>query len=217
MLPATIFIGATLPLSVRVLARDESEATVGTARIYAWNTDRRHHRCDPRRIRAHSGPRIRRIDPDRGRRQFRFLALWAAGCVARPRPDPGRHRVRRYRRGACALHADPAPGGGVEFRIQRDLSGPATGVVLRRRALLHSDAARCGHRTTTCAPTACLKPPVSVRGTSTSLDTQKWLTALPVAARPDTRNMLVVGFGGGIALEGVPTFGAKRRRNRART
>ena len=36
------------------------------------------------------------------------------------------------------------------------------------------------------------------------MDTGKWLTALPVAARPDTRNMLVVGFGGGVALEGVP-------------
>ena len=38
MLPATIFIGATLPLAVRILAKDETEATVSTARIYSWNT-----------------------------------------------------------------------------------------------------------------------------------------------------------------------------------
>ena len=38
MLPATIFIGATFPLAVRILARDEHEASKGTARIYTWNT-----------------------------------------------------------------------------------------------------------------------------------------------------------------------------------
>ncbi|MEE8237035.1 MAG: fused MFS/spermidine synthase, partial [Gammaproteobacteria bacterium] len=38
MLPATIFIGATFPLAVRILARDEREASAGTARVYTWNT-----------------------------------------------------------------------------------------------------------------------------------------------------------------------------------
>jgi predicted membrane-bound spermidine synthase len=38
LLPATFFIGATFPLAVRILARDESEAGASTARIYAWNT-----------------------------------------------------------------------------------------------------------------------------------------------------------------------------------
>ena len=38
MLPATIFIGATFPLAVRILVRDEREASAGAARIYAWNT-----------------------------------------------------------------------------------------------------------------------------------------------------------------------------------
>ena len=33
---------------------------------------------------------------------------------------------------------------------------------------------------------------------------QKWLTALPVVARPDARDVLIVGFGGGVAIEGVP-------------
>jgi tetratricopeptide (TPR) repeat protein len=34
--------------------------------------------------------------------------------------------------------------------------------------------------------------------------TVRWLTALPVMARPETRSMLVVGFGGGMLLELVP-------------
>ena len=145
MLPATIFIGATLPLSVRVLARDESEATVGTARIYAWNT-----------VGAIIGAILAGfvLIPGLGfEGSIRIavgvnfaLALWAAGCVARPRPIPGRHRVRRYRRGACALQSGPATGGGGKLRIQLGLSSPATGTVLRRRALLHSDAARLGHQ-----------------------------------------------------------------------
>jgi len=32
---------------------------------------------------------------------------------------------------------------------------------------------------------------------------QKWLSGLPALARPEARSMLIIGFGGGIALEGV--------------
>ena len=99
MLPATIFIGATLPLAVRVLARDETEATAataatagtagtaGTARIYAWNT-----------VGAIIGsilagfvliPRFGFEGSIRIAVAANFvLALWAAACVARPRPIP---------------------------------------------------------------------------------------------------------------------------------
>ena len=45
---------------------------------------------------------------------------------------------------------------------------------------------------------------IGAKGTAPYQDPEKWLTALPVAARPDTKNMLVIGFGGGVALEGVP-------------
>ena len=87
MLPATIFIGATLPLSIRVLARDETEATAGTARIYAWNT-----------VGAIAGSILAGfvLIPGLGfEGSIRLavgvnfvLALWAASCVARPRPIP---------------------------------------------------------------------------------------------------------------------------------
>jgi len=33
---------------------------------------------------------------------------------------------------------------------------------------------------------------------------QKWLTGLPTLARPEANSMLIVGYGGGVALEGVP-------------
>jgi predicted membrane-bound spermidine synthase len=38
LLPATLFIGATFPLAVRMLANDEKDAPAATARVYAWNT-----------------------------------------------------------------------------------------------------------------------------------------------------------------------------------
>ena len=47
---------------------------------------------------------------------------------------------------------------------------------------------------------------VAVRGAPPALSSQAWLTALPVAARPEARSLLVIGFGGGVAVEGVPSF-----------
>ena len=38
LLPATFFIGATFPFAVRILSRDESEASIASARVYSWNT-----------------------------------------------------------------------------------------------------------------------------------------------------------------------------------
>ena len=38
MLPATLFIGATFPLAVRILALNEQDAANASARVYAWNT-----------------------------------------------------------------------------------------------------------------------------------------------------------------------------------
>ena len=43
-----------------------------------------------------------------------------------------------------------------------------------------------------------------------------WLTALPVLARPEARTLLVVGLGGGMALEVVPRVDRADRRDRAR-
>lgn len=38
LLPATLFIGATFPLAVRILSRDETDAANASARVYSWNT-----------------------------------------------------------------------------------------------------------------------------------------------------------------------------------
>ena len=202
MLPATIFIGATLPLAVRVLARDESEATASTARIYAWNT-----------AGAIVGSILAgfAIIPGLGfEGSIRlavgvnfFLAFWAAACVARPRPIP----VGIACAGIAAVLAIYSPP-----RPQAVLASPGFDVgypspprelyyaVGRSSTVMLLASGNHYYLRTNGLPEAS----VAVRGSPPSIDTQKWLTALPVAARPDIRDMLVVGFGGGGALEGVP-------------
>ena len=43
-------------------------------------------------------------------------------------------------------------------------------------------------------------------GTPPLLNDQHWLTALPALARPEARSMMVIGLGGGVSLEPVPTW-----------
>ena len=202
MLPATIFIGATLPLSVRVLARDESQATVGTARIYAWNT-----------VGAIIGAILAGfvLIPGLGfEGSIRIavgvnfiLALWAATCVARPRLVP----VGVACIGIALVLAvyTPARPQAVVTSSGFNLAYPAPPrelyyAVGRSSTVMLLASGASYYLRTNGLPEAS----VSVSGRPPLLDSQKWLTALPVAARPDTRNMLVVGFGGGVALEGVP-------------
>ena len=202
MLPATIFIGATLPLAIRVLARDGSEATASTARIYAWNT-----------VGAIIGATLAAfvLIPGLGfEGSIRvavginfLLALWAAGCVARPRPIP----VGIACAGIAAVLAvyTPARPQAVVSSSGFGLSYPTPprelyyGVGRSSTVMLLASGTYYYLRTNGLPEAS-----VSVRGSPPRLDTQQWLTALAVIARPDIRDMLVVGFGGGVALEGVP-------------
>ena len=204
MLPATIFIGATLPLSVRVLARGESEAAASAARVYAWNT-----------VGAIAGAILAgfALIPGLGfEGSIRvavgvnfFLAFWAAACVARPRPAP----VAIACIGIAAVLAAYSPDRPRAVVSSSGFgSGPAYDspprelyfAVGRSATVMAVASGRYYYLRTNGLPEAS----IPVRGSPPILDTQKWLTALTVAARPDIRDMLVVGFGGGVALEGVP-------------
>ena len=202
MLPATIFIGATLPLSVRVLARDESQATTSTARIYAWNT-----------VGAIIGailagffliPGLGFEGSIRVAVAVNFaLALWAAVCVARPKPVP----VGLACVGIAAVLVAYNPS-----RPQAVVS--STGFVLgyltepeeiyygvgRSSTVMLLSEGGYYYVRTNGLPEAS----IAVRGAPPVQDPEKWLTALAVTARPDIEDMLVVGFGGGVVLEGVP-------------
>ena len=202
MLPATVFIGATLPLSVRVLARDETEATAGTARVYAWNT-----------VGAIVGailagfvliPRFGFEGSIRIAVAANFcLALWAASCVARPRPVPVGTAAAGLA-AALAIYSPSRPQAVVASSgFDVNYPGPQREIfyaVGRSSTVMTVASGTHYYLRTNGLPEASVK----ARGVPPTIDTQQWLTALPVVARPDTRDMLVVGFGGGVALEGVP-------------
>jgi len=202
MLPATIFIGATFPLAVRLLARDEREASTSTARIYAWNT---------------TGAILGAIlagfylIPTLG---FEgsiklavminlIMALWTIAFVIPPKLI--------YASVAASILLLVGliyqPG-----RPQAVISNTAFGVALgtnieeiyfavgKSSTVLLNESAGSFDLRTNGLPEAS----ILVRGAPPLRHSQQWLTALPVAARPDTKSMLVIGFGGGVALEGVP-------------
>ena len=131
------------------------------------------------------------------------LALWAAACVARPKPIP----VGIACAGIAAVVAiyNPARPQAVFATPGFDVAYPSPPrelyyAVGRSSTVMLLASGNHYYLRTNGLPEAS----VAVRGSPPSIDTQKWLTALPVAARPDIRDMLVVGVGGGVALEGVP-------------
>ncbi len=202
MLPATIFIGATFPLAVRILARDEREASAGTARVYTWNT-----------IGAIAGAILAGffLIPGLGfEGAIRFavsvnlaLALWAIAFVAAP---------KRIYTGAVTAgllltlifyHPDRpqavVASTGFELSYSSEPEELFYGVGRSSTVTLLGEGAYYYLRTNGLPEAS-----IAARGSPPIQDPEKWLTALPVAARPDTESMLVIGFGGGVALEGVP-------------
>ena len=202
MLPATIFIGATLPLAVRILAEIPSQASEATAKIYAWNT---------------TGAILGAIAAGfyiipalgfGGSLKLGVLinfalALWAMNVLTGPR----RLLVAVTSIMALLVLVVYQPGrpeaviANTAFPILE--SGQAEELyfaVGRSSTVLLTESSGAFALRTNGLPEAS----VPIRGAPPVRHTQHWLTALPVAARPDTKDMLVIGLGGGVALEGVP-------------
>lgn len=202
MLPATIFIGATLPLAVRILAKDETEATVSTARIYSWNT-----------IGAIVGAILAGfyLIPSlgfEGTIQFAVatnlaLALWAAAVITKPKPVyVGVTAVLLVT--AILAYSPSRPQAVVSSTgfILQYLNNPREiyyGVGRSATVLMMAEDGYYYLRTNGLPEAS-----IAVKGAPPVQDPEKWMTALAVTARPNTEDMLVIGFGGGVALEGVP-------------
>jgi len=202
MLPATIFIGATLPLAVRILARDATEATSSTARVYSWNT-----------VGAIIGAILAGfyLIPGLGfEGTIKFaisinlgLALWAAAVIAKPKPVfVGATAIGLI---ATILAYNPSRPQAVVSStgfILAYLTDPREiyyGVGRSSTVMLVEDGGYYYLRTNGLPEASIL-----AKGGPPAQDAEKWLTALAVTARPNTEDMLVIGFGGGVALEGVP-------------
>jgi spermidine synthase len=202
MVPATLFIGATFPLAVRILARDEREASAVTARVYAWNT-----------VGAIGGAILAGfwLVPGLGFEGTLKLAvcvnlglaLISLACLVQPRwVALGAVALALL---CVALLYHPARPQALIARTSFgvDLGEPLGQVfyaVGRSSTVVVQEVAGGYYLLTNGLPEAKIAAP----GRPPDQDVQKWLTALAVVARPDIGSMLVIGYGGGVALEGVP-------------
>lgn len=200
LLPATIFIGATFPLAVRILARDKADAAPASARVYSWNT--------VGAILGATAAAFFLIPLLKYEGSIKFavvlnaaLAFLAALCLSRQR------RVQivfslvftlglliwyQPKMPEDILRSSPVfaqPGGEIRFY---EVGRSATVLVIEENGYLNLRTNGLPEAST------------STKGSPPYIHNQRMLSTVPVLARPDTENMLIVGLGAGVALEGVP-------------
>lgn len=201
LLPITLCIGATFPFAVRVLAGRPEQATRATARVYAWNT--------MGAIAGALGAGFVLL-PALGFEGTLTvgvaisLGLAAAGCLAgSPTRIP---LLGAAALGAVLLAVIPprtpwrlltASMLGQRLDERRDILFSAVG---RSATVLVSEWSGVYRLSTNGLPEASIE---SV-GTVPQNSIEHWLAALPAWVRPEGRELLVVGLGGGQALEFVP-------------
>ncbi|HPF28354.1 MAG TPA: fused MFS/spermidine synthase, partial [Steroidobacteraceae bacterium] len=200
LLPMTICIGATYPLAVRILATTANDAAPASARVYAWNT-----------VGAILGslaagfwliPALRyegaiRLAVIVGA-LLGVLALW---LLVRPRRViAGLGTVAAAL--VVVLFQPRSPTKLlVTSPLQIDSSGKVLFYDVGRSAsviVLEQDGGLAMR--TNGLPEALMEMP----GSLPRFSGEFWLSPITSFARPDAQSMLIVGYGGGVVVEGVP-------------
>jgi len=200
LLPMTLAIGMTYPLAVRILARDTDDAAPASARVYAWNT--------VGAIVGSLGAGFVLIPMLRyeGAIRIAVYASAALGIAAVWSLQPAKRIYAGVATvvvlACCALFVPQAPMQllrtsplNIDSRgrvLYYDIGRSASVVVLAQDGGL---ALR-----TNGLPEALMDTPGSVPRFSG----EYWLSPLAVIARPNAEDMLIVGYGGGVVIEGVP-------------
>lgn len=202
LLPGALCVGATFPFAVRLFARHELEAGPAAARVYAWNT-----------IGAISGALASgfllltslgfagTLALAAGINLF--LALATAGLT---RPAL---RIAAGVAAAClavlAIRPPETPWDLLRFSGSKSSESEDEiayyGVGRSSTVLLFENSK--GWRLTTNG-----QPESSVFRPSPAPErfvTARWLGMLPVLLRPNARSMLIIGLGGGLSIEAVPS------------
>ncbi len=200
LFPLAFAIGLTYPLAVRVLARGVADAAAASARVYAWNT-----------VGAILGalaggfvivPALRY----EGAVQLAVvascvLAVAAAFALIRPARWFG---IPVLAAGIAAtvlfrpvvpealLRYSPLPVSGQGDLLYYDVGRSAAVIVLRQ-----------GNQLTVRA-NGLPEASIDTAGSIPQLYVEAWMAPLAVLARPQTADMLIVGFGGGRVVEAVP-------------
>ncbi len=201
LLPGALFIGATFPFAVRLLAGGASQAGRASARVYAWNT-----------LGAIGGAVATGFLLLPG---LRFAGTAAAAVAASlvlalVAALGGRPRSRVLAAGALAglvLLVTLPPK--TPWRVLRTspFSGePWPGEVAfygvgRSSTVLLLDRGGEWRLTTNGLPESVVQGPGGRIG---RLGIARWLALLPVVSRPQASSYLIIGLGGGVTLEAVP-------------
>ena len=200
LLPATCCIGATFPFAVRILSRQPADASRAAARVYAWSTlgaisgavlagfifiPMLEHAGTARLAVAlnlilAAAAALLRPEPI-GRRTVTWAAVGAVVVAIAPFPEPWRLL------GSSPLAAIPPAGRVVHLGVGHTAS------ILVAESGAYFDLRSNG----------LTEAGIAMRGSRPGAEPGRWLGALPSIARPEAKNALVVGFGGGVAVSGV--------------
>lgn len=204
LLPATLFIGASYPFAVRILALGEADAASSAARVYSWNT-----------VGAIIGATLAAffLIPAlkyEGAVKFAVLMNLALAVAASFIIEADNNKHRLVLRGAT-LFAFLAVALGYRPAVPEEIlrtspvfaqqAGELRYYEVGRSAtvIIIEDAGFFNIRTNGLPEAS-----TNLKGAPPYKHNQRLLSALPVLARPDIEDMLVVGFGAGATLEGVP-------------
>jgi len=201
LLPTTLCVGATFPFAVRVLAAGPQQAAAATARTYAWNT--------VGAIAGSLGAGFFLLPAlgFEGTMSLAIAANLALALSAALLPSPRRWWVALPAAMAAVLlvavplappwrllSSSPMdPWQARDSRIEHHAVGRTTTVMLLER----------GGRfqlTTGGLPESWIYP----KGMLPQVGVAHWLGALPALLRPETRDLLVIGLGGGAMIELAP-------------
>ena len=200
LLPATLFIGATFPLAVRILAIEKADAAASSARVYSWNT--------VGAIVGATAAAFFIIPALKYEGAIKFAVLLNVSLALAATTLLGRQTkaliagVSVFLIGLFVLYQPQMPEAilrsspvfaqpGVEIRYY-EVGRSATVLVIEKDGFFNLRTNGLPEAST------------NLRGAPPDLHNQRLLSTVPVLARPDVETMLIVGLGAGAALEGVP-------------
>jgi spermidine synthase len=203
LLPAALCIGATFPFAVRVLAQREADAGPESARALAWNT--------LGAIAGAVGAGFFLI-PALGYAGVLTLAVVTNFALAFAVKIPGRSKLLRVASIAAAASACLAllppepPWNLLRTSVLPGELGPGRtvhyGVGRSATVLLVEQSGKWRLRANGLSESQ-----ISRRGAHAGAGSlPQWLAAVSSLARPEARSMLVVGLGGGVLLESIPSL-----------